>query len=104
VTPPDPPPSDTADTRDDDTIIALPNWQPDVPGARPYSRAELEELLYEQTRRAVGVVADEAAKLGQQGAALDRAVASARAAGASWADIGRATNMSRQAAQQRWGR
>ena len=88
----------------DDTIVALPVFQPDVPGARPWSRAELEELLHEQTRLAVQSVADTAAALGQAGEALDRAVRAARNAGASWADIARAAGMSRQAAQQRWGR
>lgn len=35
---------------------------------------------------------------------LDDAVAAARAAGASWTDVGRATGMSRQSAHERWGR
>ncbi len=35
-------------------------------------------------------------------ACLDGAVAMARNGGASWADIGRATGMSRQSAQERW--
>lgn len=34
---------------------------------------------------------------------LAQAVTTARAAGANWADIGRATQMSRQAARERWG-
>jgi hypothetical protein len=36
--------------------------------------------------------------------ALDRAVAEARAAGASWSEIGSRLDMSKQAAQQRWGK
>ncbi|HEY3006052.1 MAG TPA: hypothetical protein VGJ44_27135 [Kribbellaceae bacterium] len=35
---------------------------------------------------------------------LDQAVEAARAAGASWADIGQAAGMSRQSAHERWGR
>lgn len=35
--------------------------------------------------------------------ALDRAVAEARAEGASWGDIGSRVGMSRQAAHKRWG-
>ena len=35
--------------------------------------------------------------------ALDAAVEASREAGLSWADVGRATGMSRQAARQRWG-
>lgn len=89
---------------DDDTIVALPVFLPDVPGARPWSRAELEEMLYEQTRLAVQSVQEAAAALNRDAAALDRAVAAARNAGASWADIGRAVGISRQAAQQRWQR
>ena len=88
----------------DDPIVALPVFQPAVPGARPWSRAELEELLSEQTRLAVQSVQEAAATLNRDADALDRAVASARSAGASWADIARAVGISRQAAQQRWTR
>lgn len=35
---------------------------------------------------------------------LARAVISARQAGASWADVGRATGVARQSAHQKWGR
>lgn len=38
----------------------------------------------------------------QAGARLDKTVAAARAAGASWADIGRAAGISRQSAHERW--
>lgn len=88
----------------DDTIVALPVFQPEVPGARPWSRAELEELLSEQTRLAVQSVQEAAANLHRDGVALDRAVAAARSAGASWADIGRAVGITRQSAQARWTR
>lgn len=37
-------------------------------------------------------------------AAIGEAVAGLRAAGFSWADVAAETGMSRQAAQQRWGR
>ncbi|MBT2586464.1 hypothetical protein [Arthrobacter sp. ISL-95] len=38
----------------------------------------------------------------QAGHRLDRTVAAAKAAGASWTDIGRAAGISRQAAHERW--
>jgi len=107
MTPPKPPPRADHIERHaepDDTIVALPVYQPDVPGARPWSRAELEELLSEQTRLAVQSVQEAAAAVGRGAEALDRAVAAARSAGASWADIARAVGISRQAAQQRWTR
>jgi hypothetical protein len=88
----------------DDTIVALPVYQPDVPGAPRWSRAELEELLYEQTRLAVQSVQEAAAAVARDAEALDRAVYAARNAGASWADIGRAVGITRQAATQRWTR
>jgi len=88
-----------SDREDDDTIVALPVFQPDVPGARVWSR---EEMLHEQTRQHVQSVADAAAAFGSASEALDRAVRSARAAGASWADIGRAVGITRQSAQARW--
>lgn len=34
--------------------------------------------------------------------AVDRAVAAGRVAGLSWADVGRATGMTRQSARERW--
>ena len=38
----------------------------------------------------------------QAGHRLDKTVAAAKAAGASWADIGRAVGISRQSAHERW--
>ena len=38
----------------------------------------------------------------QAGHRLDKTVEAAKAAGASWADIGRAAGISRQAAHERW--
>lgn len=84
------------------TVIALPVFQPEVPGARPYSRDELIELLDRQMQQAVQGVADAAAAFNRHADALDRAVRSARQAGVGWADVGRAVGISRQAAQQRW--
>lgn len=93
------------DDRSDDTIVALPVFQPDVPGARPWSRAELEQMLNEHTERALSDVETAAAAFGRAGDALDESVRAARNAGASWAEIARRVGgMSRQAAQQRWGR
>jgi hypothetical protein len=101
-----PPVDDQADVddRSDDTIVALPVYFPEVPGARPWSRAELEELLDQHTQTAVQGIADAAQAFGRASEALDQAVHSARAAGATWADVARAVGgISRQAAQQRWG-
>lgn len=53
--------------------------------------------------KAVESVEEAAAKYGAAGRELDNAVAAARAAGASWADIGRAVGISRQSAHERWG-
>jgi hypothetical protein len=106
MTPPDldgPPDVDEHLADDFPTVVALPVYQPEVPGVRAYSRAELQELLYEQTRLAVQSVAEAAAAMGRSGDALDRAVKAARSAGASWADIGRAAGITRQSAQARWG-
>jgi hypothetical protein len=96
--------SDERERQDDDTIVALPVYQPDVTGARPWSRAELEELLSEQTRLSVVSVQQAAADMTRSAAALDQAVHAARSAGASWTDIGRAVGITRQSAQQRWAR
>lgn len=88
----------------DDTIIGLPVWQPEVPGARPYSRDELLGLLDAHRQRSVDVVASAAQAVARGADALDQAVRDARAAGATWPELARVTNMSRQAAAQRWGR
>lgn len=67
-----------------------------------------EGLLLEEWRphiapwTSVEVVEAAAERLAAVGAELDEAVASARRAGASWADIGRAAGMTRQSANERW--
>jgi hypothetical protein len=38
----------------------------------------------------------------QAGRRLDKTVAAAKAAGATWADVGRAAGITRQAAHERW--
>ncbi len=43
-----------------------------------------------------------AREFAQAGQRLDKTVAAAKAAGASWADIGRAAGITRQAAHERW--
>jgi hypothetical protein len=102
--PPEDVDEDQADELTDDTIVALPVFQPEVPGARPWSRAELEQLLDEHTQQQVRNLSDAVAAFGRASAAVDQAVRSARSAGASWADVARTVGISRQAAQQRWGR
>lgn len=53
--------------------------------------------------KAVESVEEAAAKYGAAGGELDEAVRAARAAGATWAAIGRAAGITRQSAQERWG-
>lgn len=65
-------------------------------------RRRIVDELDAQARQAVETVAETAAALGLASQRLDLAVRHARAAGASWADVGRAVGISRQAAQQRW--
>lgn len=68
------------------------------------SPAQLRERLAEVQRQ---YLADLTATAGEVTAArdrLDQAVNAARAAGASWTDVGQAVGMSRQAARQRWSR
>ena len=47
-------------------------------------------------------LSDAARRLADAAAALDEAASDARRAGASWAQIGDAAGLTRQAAQQRW--
>ena len=53
---------------------------------------------------ALGEVEAAATALGTAKQRLDTAVMMARSSGSSWAAIGRATSMTRQSAQERWGR
>lgn len=56
-----------------------------------------------EQRTAVAAVAEAAAGLERAQALLEATVALAREAGATWAQIGEAAGMSRQAAHARWG-
>lgn len=51
---------------------------------------------------AVAGVKSAAREYNQAGRRLDQAVSAAKAAGASWADIGKAVGISRQSAHERW--
>lgn len=64
----------------------------------------LEQTAMEQWRRHVlsWNVEMAAQSLGRAAVRLDQAVTEARTAGLTWADIGRNTGMTRQAAHQRW--
>jgi hypothetical protein len=88
----------------DDTIVRLPLLP---------SPAEMEEMrdhrhrveaeLTAQARTAVQSVEQAARAFGTASEGLTRAVQAARAAGATWTDIGAAVGISRQAAAERWG-
>jgi hypothetical protein len=65
---------------------------------------QLRDALAEVQRQAVTDVGIAAAAYKGAGSALDRAVNAARAAGASWTDIGRAAGITRQTARERWSR
>jgi len=56
-----------------------------------------------EQRMAVAAVAEAAAGVARAQALLEATVVLAREAGATWAQIGAATGMSRQAAHERWG-
>lgn len=66
--------------------------------------ADLEELL--QTIRAETITDVATAAGSYRGAreTLDSAVATSRATGASWTEIGKAAGITRQAARERWSR
>lgn len=69
-------------------------------------RAELQrlqQLREQQTALAVDGVAGSAAAWRAAAAELDVAVVRARAAGATWDEIGAAAGMTRQGAWKRWG-
>lgn len=75
-------------------------------GWAPESVDEAGHQEWEQHLRPV-LALDELGKAAREAGAarrrLDLAVVDARDSGASWADVGRATGMSRQSAHQRWG-
>lgn len=64
----------------------------------------LRALKAEHTLRAVSRVVAATENAAAARAALDDAVADARAAGATWEQVGRAAGMTRQSARERWGR
>ncbi len=103
--PPTEPPDVDDDDRSDDTIVALPVFLPEVPGARPYSRDELLQLLDQHAQRLAQEISDAALTFGRASEALDQAVRAGRNAGITWQEVAnRVGGISRQAAQQRWGR
>src|SRR4051794_3574546 len=98
------PPDDEAGRRPDDTLIRLPLLpSPAEMTLLRAQRAHLEEQLRSGASQAVESVAECAAALGIASERLTAAVHAARAAGASWPEIGRAVGISRQAAAERWG-
>lgn len=73
-----------------------------------YASNEVEDAIHDEWK---AHIAPSEAVLGVEAAAreyaqaahrLDKTVAAAKAAGASWADIGRAVGISRQSAHERW--
>lgn len=74
------------------------------PPLYPPTREELLQQIDQLRAQGVVSVAEAAAAYDQAVQMLNESVRRARAAGASWQDIADATGMSRQGAQQRWGR
>jgi hypothetical protein len=74
--------------------------------ANPSSK--VEDAIHEEWKahlaplEAVAGVEAAAREYNQAGHRLDKTVAAAKAAGASWTDIGRAVGISRQSAHERW--
>jgi hypothetical protein len=68
------------------------------------SPEQLRAALQEVHRQAVTDVGAAAEAHKSSADALDRAVNAARAAGASWTEIGRAAGIARQSARERWSR
>lgn len=65
---------------------------------------ELSDLLNEIRRQSVTDVGTAAVAYRDAGDQLDAAVGRARAAGASWTDVGKAAGITRQSARERWSR
>ncbi|MCT9626734.1 AsnC family protein [Pseudarthrobacter equi] len=69
---------------------------------------EVEDAIHEEWKAHIGPsdailgVTAAAREYAQAGQRLDKTVSAAKAAGASWADIGRAVGISRQSAHERW--
>jgi hypothetical protein len=82
-----------------------------APGEPPFAMADIErigrwdwERQHVEPAARLDPVRAAAADYARAKQALADAVHAARAAGATWAEIGGATGMTRQSAQQRWGR
>ncbi|HEX9086665.1 MAG TPA: hypothetical protein VF867_03970 [Arthrobacter sp.] len=73
-----------------------------------YVSNEVEDAIHDEWKahlaplEAVAGVKSAAREYAQAGHRLDKTVAAAKAAGASWTDIGRAVGISRQSAHERW--
>jgi hypothetical protein len=65
--------------------------------------AVLEAAVEERRLSALGRLAEAVAGHVTAGRLVADAVRAARDAGATWADVGRATGMTRQSAHERWG-
>lgn len=79
-----------------------------APEEPAFASGEVEEAIHDEWRAHIApseaVLGVEAAarEYSRAGHRLDKTVAAAKAAGASWADIGRAVGISRQSAHERW--
>ena len=73
-----------------------------------HASSEVENAIHDEWKahlaplEAVAGVEAAAREYNQAGHRLDKTVAAAKSAGASWADIGRAVGISRQSAHERW--
>lgn len=73
-----------------------------------HASTEVEDAIHDEWKthlaplEAVAGVKAASREYNQAGHRLDKTVAAAKAAGASWADIGRAVGISRQSAHERW--
>lgn len=94
-----------SDHEDGPTIVRLPLLpSPDEMAEMAADRRRHETEWEKQRTTALQTITQTAQQLANVGDALDRAVAVARATGASWSSIGEAAGISRQAASERWGR
>jgi hypothetical protein len=84
---------------------------PGIPVPTDFAHAsnEVENTIHDEWKThlapldaAVAGVKAAAHEYAQAGNRLDKTVTAAKAAGASWADIGRAVGISRQSAHERW--
>lgn len=79
-----------------------PDPSPDAEAAGA-ELARLRQLADEHTAKALHIVRVYAGKARVTGSDLDGSVRVARAAGATWQQIGDAAGLTKQAAHQRWG-